>query len=183
MTEPKTADMFSEPQLVKLDIGCGKNPREGFEGVDILDFGQKHKVDLTKRWPWADNSVDELHCSHCLEHFESLDRAHVVNEMYRVLKPEGKATVIVPHGASGRAYGDPTHKWPPIYEFWFLYLWKEWREANAPHTNEIYKCNFLIGSGPIFHPAIEVRNDQFKQFAATFYKEAITDIYSTWTKK
>jgi hypothetical protein len=54
---------------LRLDLGCGNNPREGFEGVDKFAPNAKHKVDLFKfPWPWADNSVDELHASHFLEH-------------------------------------------------------------------------------------------------------------------
>lgn len=56
-------------QLVKLDLACGQSPREGFEGVDFLAPDVKHRVDLFKfPWPWADNSVDELHSSHFVEH-------------------------------------------------------------------------------------------------------------------
>ena len=53
----------------RLDLGCGQNPREGFEGVDLYGEKAKHKVDLFKfPWPFADGSVDEIHCSHFLEH-------------------------------------------------------------------------------------------------------------------
>ena len=55
----------------KLDLGAGQNPREGFEGVDIYP-GAKHVVDLLKfPWPFADESVDELHCSHFAEHIHA----------------------------------------------------------------------------------------------------------------
>jgi predicted SAM-dependent methyltransferase len=53
----------------KLDLGCGLNPKEGFEGVDVRGGVAKHVVDLFKfPWPFEDNSVDELHASHLLEH-------------------------------------------------------------------------------------------------------------------
>src|SRR3989304_3239050 len=69
-----------------------------------------------KPWPWANDSVSEVHCSHTLEHFERRERVHVMNELYRVLIPGGKATIIVPHWASNRSYGDMTHCWPPVSE-------------------------------------------------------------------
>ena len=48
---------------LKLDLACGQNPKEGFEGVDLYGDKAAHKVDLLKfPWPWADASVDELHC-------------------------------------------------------------------------------------------------------------------------
>jgi predicted SAM-dependent methyltransferase len=60
------------PSELKLDLGCGQNPREGFDGVDLYGDKAKHKVDLFKfPWPFADNSVDEIHCSHFMEHIPS----------------------------------------------------------------------------------------------------------------
>jgi hypothetical protein len=52
----------------KLDLACGQTPCEGFEGVDVFP-GAQHVVDLQKfPWPFADNSIAELHCSHYIEH-------------------------------------------------------------------------------------------------------------------
>ena len=130
-----------EPKLPRLDFGCGKNPRNGFEGVDRLDFGQKWKVDLTAPWPWPDASVQEAHSSHFLEHLTAPQRIHFVNELHRVLIPGGKCRIITPHWASSRAYGDLTHQWPPVSEFWWYYLNREWRAVNAPH-NDGYTCDF-----------------------------------------
>src|SRR5262245_46557037 len=103
--ELKKSKSASTHKLLKLDLGCGRNPREGFEGVDHMDFGQKHKVDLRGPWPWKDKSVEEAHCSHFIEHLTAKERIHFVNELHRVLIPNGKATVITPHWASMRAYG------------------------------------------------------------------------------
>lgn len=30
---------------IKLDLGCGQNPKEGFEGVDLYGDKATHKVD------------------------------------------------------------------------------------------------------------------------------------------
>ena len=54
---------------IKLDLGCGQNPKEGFEGVDLYGDKATHKVDLFKfPWPFKDNSISEIHASHLLEH-------------------------------------------------------------------------------------------------------------------
>ena len=171
-----------ETPVVKLDFGCGKNPKEGFEGVDIRSFGQKHTVDLTKKWPWKDASVDEAHCSHFVEHLEAEERIHFVNELYRVLKPEAKCQVITPHWASCRAYGDLTHKWPPVSEFWFYYLSKEWRATNAPH-NDGYSCDFSVTWGYNMNPALAQRNTDYQANAISWWKEAAQDIIATFVKK
>jgi len=167
--------------LLKLDLGCGKSKRDGFTGVDVRDFGQDIVADLTKAWPWPDASVEEVYCSHFVEHLKAEDRIHFVNELYRVLTKGGKAQIVVPHWASCRAYGDLTHQWPPVSEFWFYYLSKEWREQNAPH-NDGYTCDFQATWGYAMRPDLATRNQDYQMFAMNNYKEVITDIIATLTK-
>lgn len=173
-----------QPRLA-LDIGAGKNPKAGFVGVDRIDFGNGNVIaDLTQRWPWEDSSVDEVHASHIIEHFTARQRVHVCNELYRVLKPKAKATIVVPHWASCRAYGDMTHQWPPVSEFWFYYLDKGWRKANAPHDDsefspDGYSCDFLAMWGNAMNPALATRNPEYQQAAMANWKEAILDLHAT----
>jgi SAM-dependent methyltransferase len=168
--------------LVKLNVGCGREKKEGFLGVDARPFdGVDVVTDLTKPWPWADGEVEEIYASHIVEHFAGPDRIHFVNEAYRVLRPGGKMTVITPHWASCRAYGDLTHQWPPVSEFWFYYLAAEWRTQHAPH-NDAYTCNFESAWSYGLNGALAVRNQEFQQFAAGNYKEAINDVICTMTK-
>lgn len=167
----------------KLDLGCGKNKKSAnFLGVDSINFpGVDLVCDLSKPWPWKDGSIEEIHCSHMVEHLEPHERIHFVNEMYRVLKIGAKATIIVPHWANTRAYGDLTHKWPPVAEFWFYYLDAQWRSVNAPH-NDKYTCHFNIGWGYSMSPELQVRAQDYQQFAFNNYTNAAQDIISTWTK-
>jgi hypothetical protein len=180
--------------MLKIDLGCGTNKKGAdWVGVDCLDF---HGVDIVldlgkEKWPWEDGTVDEAHASHFVEHLEPMERVHFVNELYRVLKmPEyvngtlkaGFASIAIPHWASQRAYGDLTHKWPPVSEFWFYYLDKDWRAVNAPHNN-FYTCNFQCSWGYGMHPEIISRNTEYQQNAMKFWKEACTDIIAQMIKK
>jgi SAM-dependent methyltransferase len=173
---------------LKLDLGCGPGKKPGFTGVDQTAFlGVDVVLDLRKAWPWKDNSVEEAHCSHCLEHFDAMERVHVINELYRVLKVGAKATVICPHWSSCRAYGDPTHKWPPVSEFAFFYWKREWRMANAPHTditnlNGGFNCNFDVTWGYSLNPEVAQRNQEYQQYAMSYLKEACLDSIATLTK-
>lgn len=192
ITEP----IPTEP--LRLDLGCGPNKRTGFVGVDSIAFpGVDVVTDLRGPWPWKDGTVAEVHCSHFVEHLTAIERVHFVNELQRVLMPsrkvngvnvEGFATIICPHWASCRAYGDPTHQWPPVSEFWFYYLSKEWRATNAPHTDAAnmpggFACDFEASWGYSVHPQIQARSQDAQQFAFAFYKEAIQDLMATLTKK
>jgi hypothetical protein len=195
MVKKKNAEVKS----IKLDLGCGKNKKEGFLGVDSIKFpGVDIVQDLTKKWQWEDNSVDEVHASHFVEHLEARQRVHFVNELYRVLKPgkrdsggkpiEGFATIITPSWCSNRAYGDMTHKWPPVSEMWYYYLLKEWRTNNCPHDDidfnkDGYSCNFDASWGYVLHPNIVSRNQEYQQNALTFWKEAAQDIIATLVKR
>jgi hypothetical protein len=178
----KAAKLAVVEKPLKLDLGCGKTPRAGFTGVDCRYFGQDITADLRQKWPWKDGTVEEAHCSHFVEHLKAEERIHFVNELYRVLKVGAKCQIIVPHWASCRAYGDLTHQWPPVSEFWFYYLDKNWREQNAPH-NDGYKCDFLATWGYSLHPAIQPRNTEYQQHAMQFFKEAAQDIIATLTKR
>lgn len=170
--------------LVRLNIGCGKDVKAGYRNWDNLVVGEGvENVDLRGPWPVEDESVDEIHASHVIEHFDAMERVHVVNEMWRVLRPGGFATVITPHAFSGRAYGDPTHKWPPVHEFWFYYLSKEWRERETPALVEVYRCDFAVTWGYMLSDSIAGRNDEFRQFAATFYRDVVMDIHATMRKE
>lgn len=194
-TSSKNAKKQTLPEVIKLDLGCGKNKR-GAEwiGVDVIDF---EGVDMVfnagkEKWPFKDGSVDEVYASHFVEHLTAEERIHFVNEVDRVLKRaeyngagqmiKGFATIIVPHWASQRAYGDLTHVWPPVSEFWFYYLDKDWRAVNAPH-NQAYTCNLSVTWGYNMHPEIASRNQEYQQNAMKFWKEACSDTIATMTKK
>lgn len=174
---------------MKIDFGCGPNKREGFEGVDCIAFeGVDHIFDAgSDTFPFGDGTVEEAHASHFVEHLTAKQRIHFFNELHRVLVVGAKVTVICPHWSSTRAYGDPTHQWPPFSEFAMFYLEQKWRDNNAPHTDiknwpEGYKCNFTSTWGYGIHESLQTRNTEFQQFAINFYKEAAQDIHATLTK-
>jgi hypothetical protein len=147
---------------LKLDLGCGLNPKEGFEGVDLYGDKAIHKMDLF-RFPWnfKDNSVDEIHASHLLEHVparevEERDLVSAagksflgqdmlfafMDECYRIMKPDAWMNVVVPSGRSNRAFWDPTHRRFFMQET-FLYFAHEWRKMNGLHHYRV-KCNFGV---------------------------------------
>jgi Methyltransferase domain len=178
---------------LKIDLGCGPNPREGFVGVDMFKMkGVDIVCNLAKdKWPFADNSVDEAHASHFIEHLTNLgdkwERTHFFNELYRVMKVGAKASLIFPHWCSNRYYGDPTHK-EPFSEMGFMYLLKEWRLSQAPHSDIKwlkkggYSCDFHAEYGYSLRQDLVSRNQEFQMNALSTQKEAAQDIIATLTK-
>lgn len=93
-----------------LDIGCGKNKVSGAIGID---FNNKTQADFIHDlnvfpYPFLDNEFDEVVCNQVLEHLD--DIVKVMNEIYRISKPQAVVKIWVPHFSSADAYGDPTHK-------------------------------------------------------------------------
>ena len=176
------------PEVIRLDLGCGKFKTPGFIGVDRRKFeGVDVECELTGPWPWADGSVEEIRASHVVEHFSGVERVHIFNEMYRVMRIGAKALIITPYWCSNRAYGDFTHQWPPVTEMLYNYLWRDWRLNNAP-DNDIsvnpqgYTCDFDYTYGYAMHPTIQAKNQEAQMYALSFYKEAAQDLICTLTK-
>ena len=161
----------------RLDLAAGQNPREGFDGVDLWP-GSKYVVDLQSYpWPFDDNSVLELHCSHYVEHIpmEYVDATgkpttsalgkdglfKFFDECYRILIPGGKMTVIVPASRNDRAFQDPTHR-RFIPAQMFLYLAAEWRKINKlDHYNA--ECDFGVSANPTISTEFAVLHAEVQQ--------------------
>ena len=125
------ADLLSRAGdgAVKVDLGCGQNPLEGFIGADVHSpHPDVEKIDLySYPWPWADGSVDYFRASHFLEHVPDWD-AHF-REIYRCLKPSGCYEIIVPYYWNSRWAQDPDHKQAIVGER-FRYLMQPWLKIN-----------------------------------------------------
>lgn len=91
----------------RLNLGANDRRVEGFVSVDVCQPADVI-ADLNNRWPWTDSSVDEVLAFDVFEHL--LSKWFTMNELYRVLKPGGRATIEVPCAAHGAgAFQDPTH--------------------------------------------------------------------------
>lgn len=174
----------------KLDIGCGTNKKPGFYGIDSVLFeGVDQAVDVAKApWPFKSDSIEEFNSSHLIEHLTWPQRITFFNELWRVMKPGAKGQLVLPHWASMRYYGDPTHK-EPMSEMAFYYLSRKWRldDKNAPHTDikhnpNGYNCNFEVVWGHSLHPSLQSRNQEYISHALTFWKEAAQDLIANFTK-
>jgi len=167
---------MEQEEKVKIDLACGNNKRQGFLGVDIVKTDSSDMVfDLnTYPWPIESDSVDEINCSHYIEHIphdihnpnDKRDGLiQFMDEVYRIMKKGGNATIIAPYYSSMRAVGDPTHV-RYIAEFSFFYYNKQWREDNklehyGINSNFDAKHSYLISS-ELSLRSEEVRNKAFR---------------------
>ena len=156
---------------MKLDLGVGNKKQEGFTGVDIVKEGTQADIEhnlLIFPWPFKDNSIDEIFCSHFIEHIPHGDGFNdpffnFMNEAWRVLKEEGTATFITPYYTSMRAWQDPTHN-RVIAEATYAYLDPDWRRENKLEHYPI-KANFKVTSCEyIYHEDSQNIDFQDQQF-------------------
>jgi predicted SAM-dependent methyltransferase len=83
----------------KLQLGTGRNVRDGWLNTDIHDFrrsGEVVFIDARQRFPLPDASFDVVHSEHMLEHLTYKDGLRCLRECYRVLRPDGRIRVATP---------------------------------------------------------------------------------------
>jgi SAM-dependent methyltransferase len=108
---------------MKLNIGCGHDLLDGYVNLDRSDaVGADVVFDLEackkrKKLPFEDNTFDEIFASHILEHVKNI--LPLMEELYRVAKPDCHFLIRVPHGGTATAFDDPTH----IRQFYPTSFW------------------------------------------------------------
>lgn len=111
---------------MKLNLGAADRRLGGFLSVD-RSAPADVVTDLEQRWPWDDSTVDEIAAFDILEHLS--DRIHSMNELHRVLRAGGKATIEVPNASRGAGFfQDPTHKSP-----WCLNSFQYFEDGQYAH--------------------------------------------------
>lgn len=96
---------------MKLDIGSNGHSPEGFIGLDKRELpGVQvvHNMEVLP-WPFESESCSEIRASHILEHIKPWLTIDIFNEMWRILKPQGQAEIVLPMAGSPQFWQDPTH--------------------------------------------------------------------------
>jgi predicted SAM-dependent methyltransferase len=172
--------MSEEVKFVRVDLGCGSSCRVDDKGKFIgVDIAQCDGVDIVHDltvtpWPFKDNSIDEVFCSHFVEHLSGEQLIRFMEELYRVTKPGSIITILAPYYSSMRATQDPTHK-SFISEASFLYYNKVWREQNKLEHYDI-NCDFNYSYAYHMDPYWAMRNEEARSFAVRHYINVVNDI-------
>lgn len=95
---------------MKLNLGCGARPIDGYLGVDLVaqpGVDVVHDLDVGP-WPWKDGEVTHVYAEGIFEHVEK--PLLFMSEAHRILEPGGMLYLVVPHWRHEQAYTDPTHR-------------------------------------------------------------------------
>lgn len=127
----------------KLNLGCGARWEKfrGYDGLDIINFGQKYVGDsITLLKGFENNSYDEVLASHFLEHFNQDDLKIIFTEVNRILKSGAIFNIFVPHMKKGEAWY-LSHK-----TFWCekTFKWLEREEASNIYGFGKWKIESLV---------------------------------------
>ncbi|GAG95470.1 unnamed protein product, partial [marine sediment metagenome] len=82
---------------------------DGYVGLDKRDLGQEIIWEIQDGIPLPDNSCIEIIASHIIEHFDENETIEIMDECWRVLKPNGVLKITSPDISSSTAY-IPQHK-------------------------------------------------------------------------
>lgn len=103
----------------KLNLGSAGYKKEGFINVDwqsMVKPDVEHNLNIIP-YPFDDNSFDLVEASHVLEH---LDRPFdVMKEIHRILKPQGKLIIRVPHFSRGFTHAEHFHGFDMTFPIYF----------------------------------------------------------------
>ncbi len=106
--------LLKEKSGIRLDIGCGSNKQPGFIGMDYRPVEGVDIVQDLEEFPWKDlpdESVLVAIASHVLEHINPAKGTFIrfMDEVWRILKPEGEFAIVVPYAGSPGYWQDPSH--------------------------------------------------------------------------
>lgn len=98
---------------MKLNLGCGFDKREGWLNVDNFQACEPDQMLDIETTPWdlPTNGFDHVLMKHVLEHVgaDFATFRQVMQELYRILTPDGLLEIHVPHVRHDTFWSDPTH--------------------------------------------------------------------------
>jgi SAM-dependent methyltransferase len=143
--------------MKKLNFGCGDKPLDEWENVDIQKGPKiKKSFDFNKfPYPLKENSYDLIKSDMVLEHLNCPDK--VLDELWRISKPNGTIEISVPHYTNKGAYDNLGH----IHFFSEMAFWYYVNEGNMVNKKKKFEIESLeitpTSIGKIFPKKIRMK--------------------------
>lgn len=159
---------------MKLNLGCGRDHKEGYINCDISKLVNPDMiVDLEKKLPFENNSVNEIIIEHTLEHINNF--IPLIHEFHRICKKDTIIKIKVPFYLAYRQFTDPTH-----VRFFSPFTFNYFNESEYSHEVGVEGRNMfniqkkiIYGVGKIsilnylFNPLINISHKFYCQFIAS----------------
>lgn len=121
IVNPKVQEDLAAGRTIRLNLGVGQRSRPTYYGLDLIELpGVDVVADLNE--PLSElpnNSVEAIYTNHTFEHIVNF--LPLLQEIHRVVIPNGTIDVVVPHFSSPYGYSDPTHvRFFGMYSFYYF---------------------------------------------------------------
>lgn len=99
------------PKGLLLDVGCRDRKQHNFVGIDKVQHpGVDIVHDLEKfPYPVGTESCHTIKCAHVIEHIKPWNVIAFMDELWRMLIPDGQLAMSAPYAGSPGYTQDPTH--------------------------------------------------------------------------
>ena len=126
----------------KLQIGCGKNPINGWLNTDVRwRPGKIAYLNATRRTPFGDGTFDYIFSEHMIEHFDYATGKKMLAECFRIMSSGGTIRIATP-GLERLVefFGDKRSWQHDRYKDWLL----DWRypDADKRRDSMVINCMF-----------------------------------------
>lgn len=145
--------------MLRLDVGSGDNPKAGFTGVDLYATAPGIVNAPMDKLPFEDETVDEIFCSHALEHIGKYEVIPTLAEFRRVLKWDGQLTIEV-----------PDLEW--VCRNWLKYKSNDW------HMDAVFGDQSTPGQ---YHKTGFTRNIMYQYLAQAGFVGRAVDCATIWS--
>jgi len=83
---------------MKANLGCGRNLKNDWLNVDILEFSHENyiKANLVHAFPFTQESLEYAYSEHFLEHLDEVDGFSFMVNCFNSLKPKGVLRLSLP---------------------------------------------------------------------------------------
>ena len=98
LDDPRVVRTWTSPvSMILVNLGCGRTWHSEWLNFDICAVPPHvRRLDIRRRLPFDDRSVDAVYHSHVLEHLSREQARSLTRECQRVLKPGGVLRAVVP---------------------------------------------------------------------------------------